>query len=264
MIYMMLNNFLIVFLVIFILQGLFFIYAVIKKTDIVTDLSYGLTFVIGAFASLLLGYSYISTFKWLLFFLITLWGIRLAGFLFVRILKMGKDSRFDEIREVPLKFVSFWILQAITVFIILLPSIYTLLLPINMEMNIFSYIGFLIAILGILVESVSDMQKFVFKSKEGNKGEWISSGLWKYSRHPNYLGEILMWFGVFIYVLPYLNGLAIFTFISPVYITYLLLFVTGVAKLEKEYKERYKGNSQFKEYVRSTGVLLPKIFVKKN
>lgn len=261
---MMLNNFIIVFLVILVLQVLFFIYAVIKKTDVVTDLSYGLAFVIGAFASLLLGYSYISIFKWLLFLLIAIWGIRLAGFLFVRILKMGKDRRFDGIREVPLKFASFWILQAITVFIILLPSIYTLLLPLNMEMNIFSYIGFLIAILGILIESVADMQKFVFKNKEENTGKWISSGLWKYSRHPNYLGEILMWFGVFIYVLPYLNGLAIFTFISPVYITYLLLFVSGVSRLEKEYKERYGGNSQFEEYVRKTGLLLPKIFVKKN
>lgn len=259
----MLSNFLIVFLVIFFLQVLFFIYAAIKKTDIVTDLSYGLTFVIGSFASLLFGYSHISTFKWLLFFLIALWGIRLAGFLLVRILKMGKDSRFDGIREEPLKFASFWILQAISVFIILLPSIYTLLLPISMEMSIFSYVGFLIAIFGILIESIADMQKFVFKNKGENKGKWISSGLWKYSRHPNYLGEILMWLGVFVYVLPYLNGLAIFTFLSPVYITYLLLFVTGVAKLEQENKERYKGNSQFEEYVRKTGLLLPKIFVKK-
>jgi len=260
----MLTNVLIVFLVIFLLQLIFFVYAVIKKTDKVTDLSYGLTFIIASFSSIYLTYEYMSIFKGLLFLLILVWGLRLAIYLFIRILKTGKDKRFDGIREKPLKFAGFWILQAISVFIILLPTTYTLLLQQETHISILSYIGFLIAILGIFLESVADIQKFIFKSKEKNKKKWIQSGLWKYSRHPNYLGEILMWFGVFIYALPYINDWGIFTVISPLYISYLLLFITGVPTLEKRDMDRYGSNDKYLEYVKSTGILLPKIFVKKN
>lgn len=262
--YTMIENFLIVFLVILLLQVVFFVYAVINKTDKVTDLSYGLTFIIASVASLILGYESISIFKWLLFALVSVWGIRLSTYLFIRILRTGKDKRFDGIREDPLKFASFWVLQALSIFIILLPTTYILLLPVKMGMNVISYVGFLIAIFGLLIESIADMQKFVFKSKEENKGRWIQSGLWKYSRHPNYLGEILMWLGVFVFSLMYLNDWGIFTFLSPLYITILLLFVSGIPKLEKEYENRYKGNLEYERYVKNTGVLLPKIFVKKN
>lgn len=260
----MLINILNVFLVIFVLQLIFFVYAVIQRTDKVTDLSYGLTFIIASLASIYLAYEYISIFKWLLFLLILVWGLRLAIYLFIRILKTGKDIRFDGIREKPLKFAGFWILQAISIFVILLPTTYILLLQQETHISTLSYIGFLIAILGIFLESVADIQKFVFKSKEENKNKWIQSGLWKYSRHPNYLGEMLMWLGVFIYALPYINDWGIFTVISPMYITYLLLFVTGIPTLEQRDMERYGGNEKYLEYVKSTGILLPKIFVKKN
>jgi len=81
-----------------------------------------------------------------------------------------------------------------------------------------SYIGLSIVLLGIGIEGIADYQKFVFKNRSESKNKWISTGLWKYSRHPNYLGEIMMWVGVFIYRSFYLTGLAIFTVISPIYI----------------------------------------------
>lgn len=260
----MLTNILIVFGVIFFLQLIFFVYAVIQKTDKVTDPSYGLTFIVASITSMYLVSEYISMYKVLLLLLIVVWGIRLAIYLFVRILKTGKDERFDGIREKPLKFAGFWILQAISVFIILLPTTYVLLLEQSTYISTFSYIGFLVAISGIFIESIADMQKYIFKSQEENRGKWIQSGLWKYSRHPNYLGEILMWLGVFIYTLPYINDWAIFTVISPMYITYLLLFVTGIPTLEKRDMERYGNNEKYLEYVHNTGILLPKIFVKKS
>lgn len=258
----MIHNMLIVLGVIFFLQLIFFIYAVINKTDKVTDLSYGLTFVIASILSYSLVYQYSSIFKLLLVLLVVVWGLRLAIFLFVRVVRTKKDKRFDGIREKPLKFASFWLLQAIFVFVILLPTTYTLLLNRDTSLGWFSYIGLLIAILGIAIESIADVQKFVFKNVAENKNRWISTGLWKYSRHPNYLGEILMWVGVYIYVLPYLNDFSLLTIVSPIYISVLLLFVSGIPKLEKEYKERYKGNSEYDKYVRSTGRLLPKIFLK--
>lgn len=260
----MLTNILIVFGVIFFLQLIFFVYAVIQKTDKVTDPSYGLTFIVASITSMYLVSEYISMYKLLLLLLIVVWGLRLAIYLFVRILKTGKDERFDGIREKSLKFAGFWILQAISVFIILLPTTYVLLLEQSTYISTFSYIGFLVAISGIFIESIADMQKYIFKSQEENRGKWIQSGLWKYSRHPNYLGEILMWLGVFIYTLPYINDWAIFTVISPMYITYLLLFVTGIPTLEKRDMERYGNNEKYLEYVHNTGILLPKIFVKKS
>src|SRR5690606_26275780 len=140
----------------------FFIYAVINKTDKVTDLSYGLTFVIASILSYSLVYQYSSIFKLLLVLLVVVWGLRLSIFLFVRVVRTKKDKRFDGIREKPLKFASFWLLQAISVFVILLPTTYTLLLNRDTSLGWFSYIGLLIAILGIAIESIADVQKFVF------------------------------------------------------------------------------------------------------
>jgi steroid 5-alpha reductase family enzyme len=249
-----------VFLLIFGLQILFFIYAVIQKTDKVTDLSYGLTFVIASLFTYYLNLENSSLYKVILLTLICIWGIRLAIYLFIRILKTGKDKRFDGVREDFVKFGSFWLLQAISIFVILLPTTYILLYEYDTQLNLISYIGLAISILGIVIETVADYQKYIFKSKEENKGRWISSGIWKYSRHPNYLGEILMWFGVYIYSSVYLYDFAIFTILSPIYITYLLVGVSGIPTLEKQYEKRYQGNEEYKKYKERTGVLFPKIF----
>ncbi len=248
-----------VFLFIFILQVLFFIYAALRKTDKVTDLSYGLTFIFSSLFALYLGYEYISVYKWVLTSLIVLWGLRISIYLFVRILKTKTDKRFDGIRESITKFGGFWILQAISIFVILLPTTYVLLYEGNTELNTFSIIGLFISLFGLTIETIADIQKYIFKNKEENKGKWINTGLWKYSRHPNYLGEILMWIGVFVFTLPYLNGIALLTIVSPIYISYLLLFVSGIPTLEKSYMKRYEGNEEYAKYVKNTGVLLPKL-----
>ncbi|MDY0097087.1 MAG: DUF1295 domain-containing protein [Candidatus Dojkabacteria bacterium] len=256
----MINNFLYVFLFILFLQVVFFIYAAINKTDKVTDLSYGLTFLLAALFSFYLNIDYSTPFRIILLILVSVWAIRLSVYLFVRILKTGKDKRFDGIREDFKRFASFWVLQAISIFVILLPTTYILLGEFDTTLNILSYIGLGISALGIIIETVADYQKFVFKSKQENKGRWIQSGLWKYSRHPNYLGEIMMWVGLFIYVSFYLNDLAILTVISPIYITYLLIGVSGIPTLEKAYEKIYEGNRDYAKYKENTGKLFPKIF----
>ena len=254
------NAFLQIFLIIFILQIIFFGYAVWKKTDKVTDLSYGLTFVIASLFAYIINIENASSFRVILLLLITLWGLRLSIYLFIRILKTGKDKRFDGIRENFKKFASFWILQAVSIFVILLPTSYILSGNFETSLNYISYIGLGISILGVLLETIADYQKFVFKNKEENRGKWISTGLWKYSRHPNYLGEILMWVGVFIYSVVYINDIAILTVISPIYITYLLVGVSGIPTLEKQYDKKYSNNSEYLKYKENTGKLFPKIF----
>ncbi len=184
----------------------------------------------------------------------------MSAYLFVRILKTGKDKRFDGVREDLKRFGSFWLLQAVSIFVILLPTTYILISKDMMSLNWISTIGLIISTLGILIEGIADWQKYIFKSNASNKGRWIDTGLWKYSRHPNYLGEIMMWVGIFIYCLVYINGIGLITILSPIYITVLLLAVSGIPTLEKEYNKRYKESKEYQEYKRKTGKLLPKIF----
>ncbi|HNW23618.1 MAG TPA: DUF1295 domain-containing protein [Candidatus Dojkabacteria bacterium] len=247
------------FLIILVLQIIFFIYAAVKKTDKVTDLSYGLTFVITSLSIYFLNIEYSSIFKILLLATVVIWGLRLAIYLFVRIIKTGKDKRFDGVRENFKKFGSFWLLQAISIFVILLPTTNILISKDEMSLNWISYIGLGISVLGIVIESIADSQKFIFKSKKENKGKWVSTGLWKYSRHPNYLGEIMMWVGIFLYCLVYINGIGFITILSPIYITVLLVAVSGIPTLEKEYDKRYRGSKQYQDYKKNTGILFPRI-----
>lgn len=244
------------FITSFALQMLFFAFASAQKTDKLTDLSYGLTFVVIAFLTWITNNSASFTHT-LLFLMIAFWGIRLGGFLFIRILKTGKDKRFDGVRNNFLKFARFWFLQALSVPIILSPSVVMLSSKSVLPFGLFQILGLIIFLIGLIVETVSDWQKFVFKNNPKNKDKWIQSGIWKYSRHPNYFGEMTLWWGIFIYCLPYLSGWQYLSIIGPVFITILLLFVSGIPPLEKSYAQRYKGNKEYEKYKKSTRLLIP-------
>src|SRR3990167_5637388 len=240
---------------IFAIQIVFFALATSLRTDKFTDLSYGLTFV-AVVLFLLFTKSSQSLVQSITVFLITVWGIRLAGYLFLRILKTKKDVRFDKIRNDPVKFAKFWFLQAISIFIILLPVL--VILNSDKTTN-FSYlwIGFMISAGGLTIEAIADQQKFAFKNKAENKDRWISTGLWKYSRHPNYFGEILIWWGIFAIALPYLENWLYMIIARPLFITFLLLFVTGIPTLEKKHEEKYKNEPDFAKYKSKTSLLIP-------
>jgi steroid 5-alpha reductase family enzyme len=240
----------------FLIQVLFFIFAAAFKTDKVTDLSYGLTFIL--LAALVL----ISNGKFFLYQLtittaITLWGGRLAGFLFIRILKIQRDKRFDGVRENFLKFARFWILQALSVWIIMLPSIYILSSEFPKKFTLVMCLGTMVWLEGLVIETTADHQKYFFKIDPKNQDLWIATGLWKYSRHPNYFGEMLCWWGIFIFSTPFLSGWAWLLVIGPVYITSLLLFVSGIPPLEKKYDEKYKDNQDYQSYKKRTSLIIP-------
>lgn len=240
-----------------VIQLIFFIFAAIRKTDVVTDLSYGLTFVLIAIWALLKTNLELPSI--LLTAVITIWGVRLAGFLFMRIRKLKIDARFNGIREDFWKFARFWLLQGVSVWVIMIAA--TLFYSKNVTSDSFnglSYIPLSIALLGILIESTADQQKFKFKNDPANKGHWTDVGLYKYSRHPNYFGEMLMWWGIFGFTASTLVGAEWLVIISPVYITALLLFVTGIPTTEKRNDQVYKGNKEYEEYKKKTGLVLPK------
>ena len=108
-----------------------------------------------------------------------------------------------------------------------------------------------------MIEAVSDAQKSAFKGKNQNRERFITSGLWRYSRHPNYFGEMLVWWGLFIFAVPFLHGAAFAVVIGPVFITLLLLFVSGIPLLERSADARYGDDPVYREYKRRTSILVP-------
>ena len=172
----------------FAIQIGFFLLAATFKTDKVTDLSYSLTFIILALLLLFTNQTFFTT-QIIIALLIIIWGIRLAVYLFSRILKIGRDSRFDDIRDNFLKFAGFWTLQAVSVWIIMLPSTVALSSETNPDVVWLAGLGLFVSCIGLIIETTADYQKYVFKNDPNNRGTWIQSGIWKYSRHPNYFGE---------------------------------------------------------------------------
>jgi steroid 5-alpha reductase family enzyme len=229
-----------------------FLFAYKFKTDKLTDLSYALTFIFLIVLCFILGD--FSRIKLILVLMVLLWAFRLGIFLFIRIRKIKKDRRFDGIRENFLKFFSFWFFQGITVWIILLPSL--MFLNSSARISLLSWIGFAIWFIGLTIETFSDLQKYQF-NKDNKEDKWISTGLWKYSRHPNYFGEILFWLGVYLFTFSSLTSIQkIFAFNSPVFIAILLIFITGLPKLEKYADKKWGKLKEYKEYKRKTSILI--------
>jgi steroid 5-alpha reductase family enzyme len=189
--------------------------------------------------------------------LVLLWAVRLGAYLFRRILRMKVDHRFDGMRDDPLRFARFWLLQAITVAVVMLPVTYLLDRDDPPGIGAWSIAGAAVWLVGLLVEAIADAQKSAFKAKAENRDRFVASGLWRYSRHPNYFGEMLVWWGLFLYTVPVLHGAAFAVVAGPVFITLLLLFVSGIPPLERSAEEKYGNDPAYREYKRRTSILVP-------
>lgn len=233
----------------------FFAIAAIRKTDVVTDLSYSLSFALLAVVLPFTGGRHAV--QLVASVLVLVWAARLGAYLFRRILRMKVDHRFDGMRESPLRFARFWLLQAISVAVIMLPVTYLLGRSSAPGFGALALAGTAIWAAGLLIEAVADAQKSAFKGASENRDRFIASGLWRYSRHPNYFGEMLVWWGLFIYSLPFLHGWAYAVVLGPVFITVLLLFVSGIPLLERSAEARFGDDPAYREYKRRTSILVP-------
>lgn len=238
-----------------IINLMLFIPAYFFKTDKLTDLSYAISF--GALTLYVLAMNTITYASLALVTMILLWSLRIGIYLFIRINRIKKDNRFDEMRHKFLPFLKFWILQGFTVWVILIPSI--LFLSNNMrELTLVGYAGAFIWGIGLIIETISDLQKYKFISNSENKNKWIQTGLWKYSRHPNYFGEIILWCGIYIYTLKGLSTYqALIGLLSPFYIAALLIFVSGIPILEKTADKKWGQNRDYQKYKQNTPALIP-------
>lgn len=234
-----------------------FLVAFKRQTDQLTDISYALTFIVLALFGLVAGGG--DFYKILAATLVAVWASRLGGFLLYRIRKTGKDSRFDTMRSNFWAFGKFWLLQGVSVWVIMLAASLVFAAPAH-AISTVSIIGVAVWALGLLIEATADAQKYEFNANPKNKGVWIDKGLWHYSRHPNYLGEMLVWIGFYIFALPLLEGWQVWAAaISPLYIVSLLLFVSGVPILEKQADKRWGKDKKYVDYKRTTGLLIPRI-----
>ena len=235
-----------------------FVPAFIFKTDRLTDISYALSFIVLASVAFL--NSSLNDAHLVLLVAITVWAVRLGGFLLFRIWKIKRDKRFDDKRDNFVKFLAFWVLQGISVFIVLVSSLLVFDTP-DIKLTLLSYFGLAVFAVGLLLEATADIEKYRFNSNPQNKGKWIATGVWGRSRHPNYLGEMLVWIGLYIFGIPVLplSGLVI-GLVSPLYIIVLLLFVSGIPLLEKAADAKWGKDKKYQEYKKHTPALLPKIF----
>ena len=172
--------------------------------------------------------------------LVVLYGIRLAGYLLLRILKTGKDARFDGIRENPFKFLVFFLLQIVWVYVVSLPVLFinSPVLP-QIDVGAAGIVGAILFAFGLLYETIVDQHKYTFWNNPKNRGKFIRSGLWALSRHPNYFGEICVWWGAFVMSCTILRRARWVAVVSPLFITGLLIFGSGMPTTERSADRKY-------------------------
>lgn len=190
-------------------------------------------------------------------YLVFAWACRLGTFLAIRVLKDGGDKRFDQAKNDPATFFKFWTIQGLWVFITLIPTIALNNTRRNPPLGLRDYIGWGIWAAGFLIEVVADMQKSIFRSNPLNKGRFIQSGLWAYSRHPNYFGEISLWFGLYISCSSAFQGAEYATVISPIFVMLLITKLSGIPLLEAAGSKRWGGEAEYQKYIREVPVLIP-------
>ena len=190
--------------------------------------------------------------------LVLIWAVRLGSFLFMRAKQTGGDSRFDSVKNRFIPFLSWWSLQGLWVLMNLAGALVILTAQEPESFGAFAVIGICLWVIGFSIEVVADQQKKTFRRDSINDGKFISTGLWAWSRHPNYFGEIMLWIGIAVIGLPVLSGWRWVALISPVFVIVLLTKVSGIPILERRAHKQWSGDPNYEEYVKSTPILIMK------
>lgn len=243
---------------VFLYMLMVFVLALLLRDNSIVDIFWGLGFVVLSLVSL---YPFDSQdIKQIVVnSLILVWGIRLSVHIFIRNRGRGEDFRYANWRRtwkyfVLRSFLQIFMLQGFFMLIISWPVLH-INSNISPDFGMLDVVGILVFLTGFLFEAIGDYQMVVFKKDPANKGKLITTGLWKYTRHPNYFGEALLWWGLWLMALPVVDG--IYTVLSPIVITLLLRYISGVPMLEK----KYEGRADWGAYKEITPVFVP--FIKK-
>ncbi len=240
----------------FILHWIVFIPSFIYQTEHYFDLTGSISY-ISAIAVAALLHPGLDTRSLVLCILISVWAARLGSFLFLRVKRDGKDRRFDEIKTKFFRYMFTWTLGGAWVFITMAAGLVAITSANQQALDRFFYFGLVLWIIGFVIEVVADSQKSQFRAKPENKNRFITEGLWGLSRHPNYFGEIVLWFGISLIALPTLIGWQFVTLISPIFVTLLLIKVSGVKLLERSGMQRWGTDPDYLNYIANTPSLVP-------
>lgn len=241
----------------FLVQWVVFLPSYLAQTEHYYDLTGSLTYLTLAIGTLLLvdGFDARSI---LLTLLVSIWALRLGSFLFLRIRRRGIDERFDAIKPSFTRFLLAWTLQGLWVFLTLAAALGAMTSAQPGRLGLVGFVGLAVWAAGFAIEVVSDRQKRAFRQNPTNSGRFITTGLWAWSRHPNYFGEIVLWLGIALIALPSLSGWQYVTLISPLFVFLLITRVSGIPPLESRAEERWGDEPEFVAYKERTPVLIPR------
>ena len=241
---------------IFLAQWLVFIPSYIFETEHYFDLTGSLTYVSVTLLAILFTVD-ISLRDILLALFVWIWAFRLGSFLFIRVKKAGSDGRFDLMKKDFWWFLMTWTIQGLWVFLTLAMALAAITSESKMAIDIFAVVGTLIWIFGFSIEVVADQQKTNFKDDPANKDSFITVGLWSWSRHPNYFGEMVLWIGIAVIAFPVLIGWQLVALISPIFVIFLLTRISGITMLESRGYKKWKDDPAYIDYLERTSVLVP-------
>ena len=244
----------------FAIQIIAFIPAMLLQTERFFDLTGSLTFFVISAALVLLA-PMPDARSWILAAMVMLWAARLGSFLAVRVHKAGSDGRFDQIKGSPLRFLQVWVIQGAWVSLTAAAAWIAISADASSRAPIgwLTVVGIVVWVLGMVIEIVADAQKSAFRADPRNRDEFIRTGLWSRSRHPNYFGEIVIWVGVFVTAAPVLVGWQWVALLSPLFVILLLTRVSGIPLLEARAEKKWGDRADYVAYREQTPVLIPRV-----
>lgn len=242
----------------FVIQWLVFIPSYRAQTEHWYDLTGSLTYALLMLSTLLLAGRF-DLRSLILTLLVLIWAGRLGSFLFGRVKQTGADTRFDDIKPSLIRFLMAWTLQGLWVFLTTGAALAAMTGEGSEPLGMIGLLGIAVWLLGFSVEAIADAQKQRFRRDPANKGRFIQTGLWAWSRHPNYLGEITLWAGIALIALPALSGWQLVTLVSPLFVYLLLTRASGIPILEARADERWGDDPDYQAYKARTPVLWPRL-----
>jgi len=260
------SQFIQVTFLIWILVTLLWAWSVLIKNVSIVDIFWGFGFVV-VNTFYVYNLEEINPRNWLLLALVSIWGLRLSIYLALRNIGKGEDFRYQQFRK-DYGEKRYWWFSYFQVFLlqgglILIVSLPLLGIHSNTTLGEFiwlDYIAIFVWGIGFSFEAGGDYQLYQFKKNPSNKGKVLNTGFWRYTRHPNYFGEIVLWSGIAIIVFPVLKGTQFVSLISPVFVFWLLTKVSGVPLLEKHADKTWGKKKDYIKYKEDTPILFPKFF----
>ena len=242
----------------YVLHWIIFIPSFIYQTEHYFDLTGSISYLTGIGVAFYLNPS-VDPRDLIIGAMIVIWAVRLGTFLFMRVKQDGKDGRFTIMKTQFHWFLMTWTLGGLWVFLTMAAGLAAITSNVTAPIGIISYIGIALWIFGFSIEVIADKQKRIFKKQPNKEKEFITSGLWAWSRHPNYFGEITLWFGLTLIALPVLSGWQLITLISPIFVYILLTRISGVTMLEARGMKKWGDDPEYLNYIKDT----PKLMLRK-